>query len=78
MRRLTFLIAVALLAVPSTAAAQSGTIAFEQRAFDHSSSDLWLAAADGSTGPVQLTSPQSAPDPNACFETCAVRTEHSA
>jgi len=57
MRRLIYLIAAAALAVPSTAAAQSGTIAFEQRAFDHSSSDLWLAAADGSTRGVQLTTP---------------------
>ena len=71
MRRLIYLIAAAALAVPSTAAAQSGTIAFEQRAFDHSSSDLWLAAADGSTGAVPLTTPQSAPDPDACFESCA-------
>jgi len=71
MRRLIYLIAVVALAVPSTAAAQSGTIAFEQRAFDHSSSDLWLAAADGSTGAVPLTTPQSAPDPDACFESCA-------
>ncbi len=34
MRRLGFLIAVAALAVPSTAAAQSGTIAFHQKTFD--------------------------------------------
>jgi Tol biopolymer transport system component len=71
MRRLIYLILAAALALPSTAAAQSGTIAFEQRAFDHSSSDLWLAAADGSSGALRLTTPQSAPDPSACFESCA-------
>ena len=71
MRRLIYLILAAALALPSTAAAQSGTIAFEQRAFDNSSSDLWLAAADGSSGALRLTTPQSAPDPSACFESCA-------
>lgn len=68
MRRLTYLIAVVALAMPSTAAAQSGTIAFHQKAFDDTSSDLWLAAADGSTGAVRLTTPQSAPDPDACWD----------
>jgi Tol biopolymer transport system component len=57
-------------ALPLSASAADGTIAFEQRAFDESSSDLWLASADGTSGAVQLTSPQSAPDPSACFETC--------
>jgi Tol biopolymer transport system component len=61
---------VGALALPTTAAAESGTIAFEQRAFDESSSDLWLASADGASGAVQLTTPQSAPDPSACFEPC--------
>ena len=70
MRRLVYLIAVAALAVPSTAAAQSGTIAFHQKTFDDSSSDLWLATADGTSGAVRLTSPQSAPDPTACFDAC--------
>jgi TolB protein len=68
MRRLIYLIATAALAVPSTAAAQSGTIAFHQKAFDDSSSDLWLAAADGSTGAVRLTGPLSPPDPGACWD----------
>ena len=71
MRRLIYLIAAAALAVPSTAAAQSGTIAFHQRAFDNSSSDLWLAAADGTSGAVRLTTPLSAPPPGACFDVCA-------
>jgi len=71
MRRLIYLIAAAALAVPSTAAAQSGTIAFHQRAFDDSSSDLWLAAADGTSGAVRLTTPLSAPPPGACFDVCA-------
>ena len=70
MRRLIYLIAVAVFAVPSTAAAQSGTIAFHQHAFDDSSSDVWLAAADGSSGAVRLTSPALAPDPDGCFEAC--------
>ena len=70
MRRLIYLIAAAALAVPSTAAAQSGTIAFHQRTFDNVNSDLWLAAADGSSGAVRLTGPQSAPDPDACFDVC--------
>jgi Tol biopolymer transport system component len=70
MRRLIYLIAAVALAVPSTAAAQSGTIAFHQHAFDNSSSDLWLAAADGSSGAVRFTGPQSAPDPSLCWEVC--------
>ena len=70
MQRLIYLITAAALAVPSTAAAQSGTIAFHQKSFDDSSSDLWLARADGTGGAVQLTSPQSAPDPSACFDAC--------
>jgi Tol biopolymer transport system component len=68
MRRLVYLLTAAALAVPSTATAQSGTIAFHQKTFDDSSSDLWLAAADGSTGAVRLTEPQSPPDPGACWE----------
>jgi Tol biopolymer transport system component len=68
MRKLLYLIAAAALALPSTAAAQSGTIAFHQKAFDDSSSDLWLAAADGTTGAVRLTGPQSPPDPSGCWE----------
>jgi Tol biopolymer transport system component len=70
MRRLIFLVAVVALAVPSTAAAQSGTIAFHQKTFDDSSSDLWLASADGASGAVRLTGPLSPPDPSACFEAC--------
>jgi Tol biopolymer transport system component len=70
MRKLLYLIAAAALAVPSTAAAQSGTIAFHQKTFDDSSSDLWLATADGTSGAVRLTTPLSAPDPGACFEAC--------
>ena len=71
MRTLVYLIAVAALAVPSTAAAQSGTIAFHQHTFDNANSDLWLATADGTSGAVRLTSPSSAPDPTACFDACA-------
>jgi Tol biopolymer transport system component len=70
MRRLIYLLAVAALAAPSTAAAQSGTIAFEQHTFDDSSFDLWLAKADGTSGAVRLTGPQSAPDPDGCFDVC--------
>ena len=51
MQRLIYLITAAALAVPSTAAAQSGTIAFHQKSFDDSSSDLWLARADGTSVP---------------------------
>ena len=72
MRRLLYLIAAVALVVPCSAAAQSGTIAFDQRGFDNdSTSDLWLAAADGTSGAVRLTTPLSAPDPSACFESCA-------
>jgi Tol biopolymer transport system component len=68
MPKLAYLIAAAVLAVPSAAAAADGTIAFHEKAFDDSSSELWLAAADGSTGAVQLTGPQSPPDPSACWD----------
>jgi Tol biopolymer transport system component len=61
---------VVAAALPSSALAADGTIAFHQKTFDDSSSDLWLAAADGSTGGVRLTGPQSPPDPSACFEAC--------
>ena len=44
---LAILFIVVAMAVPSTAAAASGTIAFHQKTFDDSSSDIWLAAADG-------------------------------
>ena len=64
------LLAVVLVAaaLPSSAQAADGTIAFHQKTFDDSSSDLWLAAADGSTGAVRLTTPQSAPDPGVCWD----------
>ena len=71
MRRLLMAFLVLAAVLPAQAAAAEGTIAFHQRAFDDSSSDLWLAAADGTTGAVRLTSSQSAPDPSACFEVCA-------
>jgi len=70
MRRLVYLLTAAALAVPSTAAAQSGTIAFHQRTFDNSNSDLWLAGADGGSGAVRLTGPQSPPDPSTCWDVC--------
>jgi Tol biopolymer transport system component len=61
---------VVAAALPSSAFAADGTIAFHQHAFDDSSSDVWLAAADGTTGAVQLTSSALAPDPDGCFEAC--------
>ena len=68
MRRLPTLAALVVAVVlPSSAAAESGTIAFHQ---EGSGSDLWLAAADGTSGAVRLTGPQSPPDPDLCFEGC--------
>ena len=64
----TIIVAAAALAVPWTAAGASGTIAFHQKAFDDSSSDIWAAAADGTTGAVRITGPQSPPDPTACWD----------
>ena len=61
---------VVAAAVPATASAAGGTIAFEQHGFDGSGSDLWLARADGTSGAVRLTDPLTAPDPSACFEGC--------
>jgi Tol biopolymer transport system component len=70
MRRIPLLLAALIVAaaLPSSASAAGGTIAFHQKTFDDSSSDLWLAAADGSTGAVRLTGPQSPPDPGACWD----------
>ena len=60
---------LAVVALPSSAAAAGGgTIAFHQKSFEDDSSDIWAAAADGSTGAVRLTGPQSAPDPSACWD----------
>ena len=70
MRRLLMAFLVLAAALPAQAAAAEGTIAFHQKTFDDSSSDLWLAAADGTTGAVRLTGPQSPPDPSACFDAC--------
>jgi Tol biopolymer transport system component len=70
MRRLVLVFTAAALALPSVAAAAGGTIAFHQKTFDDSSSDLWLATADGTSGAVRLTSPSSAPDPTLCFDAC--------
>jgi Tol biopolymer transport system component len=70
MRKLLMALAVLAAVLPSQAAAATGTIAFDQAAFDGPGSDLWLAAADGTSGAVRLTTPQSAPDPSACFEGC--------
>ena len=68
MRRLLMAFLVVAAVLPAQASAAGGTIAFHQKAFDDSSSDLWLAAADGSTGAVRLTGPQSPPDPSACWD----------
>jgi hypothetical protein len=68
MRKLLATCIVLVATLPSQAAAADGTIAFHQKTFDDSSSDLWLAAADGSTGAVRLTGPQSPPDPSACWD----------
>ena len=62
------ILAAGVLSSTAVAATSIGTIAFHQKSFDDTSSDLWAAAADGTTGAVQLTSPLSAPDPTACWE----------
>jgi Tol biopolymer transport system component len=65
---LTTAAALAALALPATAAAApSGTIAFHQKDAQDEYSQIYAAAADGSTGAVRLTAPDSAPDPAACW-----------
>lgn len=68
MRRLLMAFLALAAVVPAQATAAGGTIAFHQKTFDDSSSDLWLAAADGSSGAVRLTGPLSPPDPSACWD----------
>jgi Tol biopolymer transport system component len=61
--------ALAALALPAQAAAgtPAGTIAYHDKNFDDSDSQIYVARADGSTGGRALTSLTSAPDPSACW-----------
>jgi Tol biopolymer transport system component len=61
-----FVVAVVLPA--SAGAAPSGTIAFHQKTFDDTQSQVYLARADGTSGAVALTTPDSAPNPSACWD----------
>ena len=45
----------------------AGTIAFHQKTFDDSDSQIYLARADGTSGAVALTTQASAPNPSACW-----------
>src|SRR3954451_1398303 len=61
--------ALAALALPAQAGAgtPAGTIAYHDKNFDDSDSQIYLAPADGSTGARALTSLTSAPDPASCW-----------
>lgn len=60
--------ACAAVILPAQAgAAPAGTIAFHQKTFDDSDSQIYLARADGTSGAVALTTQASAPNPSACW-----------
>lgn len=60
--------ASAAVVLPAQAgAAPSGTVAFHQKTFDDSDSQISVARADGTSGPVALTSAATPPDPSACW-----------
>jgi Tol biopolymer transport system component len=61
--------ALAALVLPAQAGAgtPAGTIAYHDKNFDDSDSQIYVARADGSTGGRALTSLTSAPDPSACW-----------
>jgi Tol biopolymer transport system component len=59
---------IAAAALPASAgAALPGTVVFHQKDFQDEFSQLYLARADGSSGARTLTTPDSAPDPSACW-----------
>jgi len=59
---------LAAAALPATAgAALPGTVVLHQKDFQDEFSQLYLARADGSSGMRELTTPDSAPDPSACW-----------
>lgn len=62
--------AVAALVLPAQAAAgaPAGTIAYHDKNFDDTDSQIYVARADGSTGGRALTNLTSAPDPSACWD----------
>jgi Tol biopolymer transport system component len=61
--------ALAALVLPAQAGAgtPAGTIAYHDKNFDDSDSQIYVARADGTTGGRALTSLTSAPDPSACW-----------
>src|SRR3954454_2119685 len=61
--------ALAALVLPAQAGAgtPAGTIAYHDKNFDDSDSQIYVARADGSTGGRAVTSLTSAPDPSACW-----------
>ncbi|HEX4732774.1 MAG TPA: hypothetical protein VH247_00050 [Thermoleophilaceae bacterium] len=60
---------LAALVLPAQAGAgtPAGTIAYHDKNFDDSDSQIYVARADGTTGGRALTSLTSAPDPSACW-----------
>jgi TolB protein len=61
--------ALVAIVVPAHAGASvPGTVAFHQKTFDDTASQVYLARADGTSGPIALTSPASAPDLLACWD----------
>src|SRR4051794_1889809 len=61
--------ALAALVVPAHAGAgtPAGTIAYHDKNFDDSDSQIYVARADGSSGGRALTTQTNAPDPGACW-----------
>jgi Tol biopolymer transport system component len=68
-RTAAVLAALAALVLPAHAGAgtPAGTIAYHDKNFDDSDSQIYVARADGSTGARALTSLTSAPDPAGCW-----------
>src|SRR3954452_8177142 len=61
--------ALAAFVLPAQAGAgtPAGTIAYHDKNFDDSDSQIYVARADGSSGGRPLTSPTTPPDPGACW-----------
>jgi Tol biopolymer transport system component len=57
-----------VLPAAAGAGVPAGTIAYHDKNFDDSDSQIFVARADGSTGARPLTSQTSAPDPSACWD----------
>src|SRR3954462_400210 len=69
-RRVAVAAALAALVLPAQAGAgtPAGTIAYHDKNFDDTDSQVFVARADGSTGPRPLTSQTSPPNPLACWD----------